>query len=269
MTSKNRTKVKSRKEAFVEKTETRICYEEPSDDNPYITKNNHCHGYNILELAKKRSFVDVMYLLFRGELPTAENARILEHLMIALINPGPRHPATRAAMNTGVGKTDPAHILPISLTIMGGEHSGASEVEPSMRFLRKNRNIPVNEVIDLLLKEKINDEKLLTPGFGSKFGSIEILPQKFVNQILQLPGDHHTLTWANEFCKKMNVFNIGWLPTGLAAAVLSDLGFQPRTCIGIFQLLSAPGLLAHGMELANKPVTAMPFISDENYVIEE
>jgi len=268
MSSQNRTKVKSRKEAFVEKTETRIWYEEPSNDNPYITKSNHCHGYDILELAKKRSFVDVLYLLFRGELPTAENAKILEHLMIALINPGPRHPATRAAMNTGIGKTDPAHILPIGLTIMGGEHSGASEVEPSMRFLRKNRKKPVNEVVDILRRGKNNSEELLTPGFGSKFGSVEILPQKFVDQILQLPGDHQTLEWANEFCKRMNTFNISWLPTGLAAAVLSDLGFQPRTCIGIFQLLSAPGLLAHGMELANKPVTAMPFISDENYVIE-
>lgn len=269
MTSRHRTKVKTRNEAFVEKTETRICYEEPSDDNPYITKNSHCHGYDILELAKKRSFVDVLYLLFRGELPTPENSKILEHLMIALINPGPRHPATRAAMNTAVGKTDPAHILPIGLTIMGGQHAGASEVEPAMRFLRKHRKKPVKDVIESLVKEKISSENLLTPGFGSKFGSIEILPQKFVEQILQLPGDHQTLIWANEFCIKVNALNIGWLPTGLAAAVLSDLGFQPRTCIGIFQLLSAPGLLAHGMELANKPVTAMPFISDENYVIEK
>ena len=268
MTSSERTKVKSRNEAFVDKTETRIWYEEPSNDNPYIAENNFCHGYDILELAKKRSFVDTLYLLFRGELPSKENSKILEYLMIALINPGPRHPATQAAMNAGVGKTDPAHILPIGLTIMGGEHSGASEIEPSMRFLRKNRKKPVNEVVEMLLEEKVSDNNFSIPGFGSKFGSIEILPQKFVDQILQLNADQQTLNWANEFSKKMNEFNVGWLPTGLAAAVFSDLGFQPRASIGIFQLLSAPGLLAHGMELANKPVTAMPFISDENYVIE-
>jgi citrate synthase len=33
-------------------------------------------------------------------------------------------------------------------------------------------------------------------------------------------------------------------------------------------LLSAPGLVAHGLEMANKPITAMPFVKDENYVIE-
>jgi len=269
MASNERTKVKSRNEAFVDKTETRIWYEEPSKDNPYIAENNLCHGYDILELAKKRSFVDTLYLLFRGELPSKEDSIILEHLMIALINPGPRHPATQSAMNAGVGKTDPAHILPIGLTILGGEYSGASEVEPCMRFLRKNRKRPVNEVVDKLLKEKASDDDFLTPGFGSKFGSIEIMTQKFVDQILYLNKDQQTLYWANEFSKKMNAYNVGWLPTGLAAAVFSDLGFQPRTCIGLFQLLSAPGLLAHGMELANKPVTAMPFISDENYVIEK
>jgi citrate synthase len=32
-------------------------------------------------------------------------------------------------------------------------------------------------------------------------------------------------------------------------------------------LLCAPGILAHGLELANKPITAMPFLQEEQYVI--
>jgi citrate synthase len=35
------------------------------------------------------------------------------------------------------------------------------------------------------------------------------------------------------------------------------------------QLLAAPGLLAHGLEFSNKPVTAMLFEPDETYQIEE
>ena len=61
---------------------------------------------------------------------------------------------------------------------------------------------------------------------------------------------------------------MGWLATGVVAAVLTDLGFPPRAAAGIYQIISAPGLLAHGVELANKPLTAMPFISDEDYIIE-
>jgi citrate synthase len=62
---------------------------------------------------------------------------------------------------------------------------------------------------------------------------------------------------------------MGWLTTGVAAAVFCDLGFQPKIGGALFQLLGAPGLAAHGLELANKPITAMPYISDENYVIEK
>lgn len=62
---------------------------------------------------------------------------------------------------------------------------------------------------------------------------------------------------------------MGWLTTGVVAAVLAELGFQPRAAAGLYQYLCAPGLLAHGIEMSNKPVTSMPFISDKNYVIEK
>jgi citrate synthase len=76
------------------------------------------------------------------------------------------------------------------------------------------------------------------------------------------------LRWADKFSDHLAQANMGWFSTGLAAAVFCDLGFQPRVGGGIFQLLSAPGLVAHGFEMANKPITAMPFVKDENYVIE-
>lgn len=58
---------------------------------------------------------------------------------------------------------------------------------------------------------------------------------------------------------------MGWLARGVAAATMCDLGFHPRVRAGIFQLISAPGLLAHGLELTNKPITAMPFLHEHHY----
>jgi len=52
------------------------------------------------------------------------------------------------------------------------------------------------------------------------------------------------------------------------AAILCELGFQPRMGAGMFQLISAPGIFAHGIEMANKPITAMPFPDDKDYSIE-
>ncbi len=264
--------VKKRDEVFSDKISTRIWEETASDENPYIASSARCHGYEITDLVEKCSFIETLYLLFRGELPGKEEAFLLEKLMIFLINPGPRHPATRAAMNAGIGKTNPEHILPIGLTILGGAHLGAGEIESSMRFLRKNFKKPVGNVMDMLLKEAVAPEEgdwHIAPGFGSRYGSIDVMPGEMANGFAELDADRKILKWGCEFAQLLAPHQMGWLMTGLAAAVFAELGFQPRYGAGLFQLLSAPGLLAHGMEQSNKPMTAMPFVKDEDYVIEE
>lgn len=261
--------VRSRNEAFTQRTATRIWSEKPSDDNPYIATSALCHGYDLLQLMEKRSFVDVFYLLFRGDLPTQPEAQLLEALMIALINPGPRHNATRAAMNAGIGKTDPLHILPIASAVLGGEHLGGGEIENAMRFIRKQQNSdPAFVASELLTQTQPHDLNPPHPGFGRYHGGVDLLSASIAKQLLKLDGAGKALTWGNAFAAALEPQGIGWLTTGIAAAVFADLGFQPRAGGCLFQLLGAPGLVAHGLEIANKPITAMPFVSDENYVIE-
>ena len=266
-----RRKVESRNDVFAERTATKIWQEIENPQNPYLADTCLCHGYDLLELTQKRSYVDVLYLLFRGELPGSDEARLLEQLMIALINPGPRHPATRAAMNAGVGSTDREHILPIALSIYGGSHLGAAEVEPAMDFLRKQRKHNPQQLAQELIANgapPIEGDWHIAPGFGSRFGGVDPMPAKFADHLAGLPGQHETLMWGCAFADALNARSLGWLTPAVAAAVFTDLGFTPRAGAGLFQLLGAPGLLAHGIELSNKPVTAMPFIKDENYVIQ-
>lgn len=269
MTTERR-KVESRNDIFVERTATKIWQEIENQHNPYLADSCLCHGYDLLELTQKRSFVEVLYLLFRGELPDTDEAKLLEQLMIALINPGPRHPATRAAMNAGVGGTDREHILPIALSIYGGSHLGAAEVEPAMDFLRKQRKHDPQQLAHELIANGTPPEEgdwHIAPGFGSRFGGVDPMAAKIANHLAGLPGNHETLLWGCAFADAMNKHSLGWLTPAVAAAIFTDLGFSPRAGAGLFQLLGAPGLLAHGVELANKPLTAMPFVKDENYVI--
>lgn len=268
---KKHQKVEKRDEEFAQKITTKI-WEEVPGDNPYIAIDARCHGYSIADLAEKCSYVEVLYLLFRGELPSRLETELLEKLMVFLINPGPRHPATRAAMNAGIGKTDPEHVLPIGLTILGGTHLGGGEVEPAMRFLRKHARRPAEQAVEELLQKSTRPDEgdwHIAPGFGSRFGSIDIMPCKMAESLADQNEDLKLLNWGCEFSRLLAPYNMGWLSTGVAAAVFADLGFQPRLGAGVFQLLNAPGLLAHGMEQANKPITAMPFVKDEDYVIEK
>ncbi len=265
-----RVKVQSRNEPFSKRAATRIWSEQPSSDNPYIASSALCHGYDLFELMEKRSFVDVFYLLFRGELPSAAEASLLQTLMIALINPGPRHPATRAAMNVGVGKTNPLHILPIASAVLGGEHQGGGEIESAMRFFRKYQN---TDPVGLLQVPHANTSEgeapaSVTPGFGKRHGGIDLMASGIAERLLSLEAAGSALKWGNELAKALESSGGGWLPTGVAAAVFADLGFQPKAGGALFQLLGAPGLVAHGLEVANKPITAMPYVSDDMYFIE-
>lgn len=263
--------VRKRDMTFSCRTKTRIWQEIPSEENPYLAGQCRCHGYDIMELAGKRSFAEVLFLLFQGELPTLAQARMLEFLLIAMINPGPRHPATRAAMNAGVGKTTPVHILPIALTVLGGEHLGGQEVERAIRFFRKHLDSEPDEIAGTLLGQErpsVGDWHI-APGFGSRFGGVDQMPGSIVDMLLRQNGDWRALRWGKQLAMAMNAGGLGWLGTGVVAAALCDLGFAPQAGGGLFQLICAPGILAHGLELSNKPITAMPFLGEDHYVIEQ
>jgi citrate synthase len=264
-----KTKVRKRELQFSLRTPTKICQETPSKQNPYLAEHCRCHGYELIELARKRSFVDVLYLLFQGELPTAEASNLLEKLMIMCINPGPRHPATRAAMNAGVSRTQSAHILPISLSILGGEHLGGEEVMTAMRFLQQHLSTNPEETAATMLDsaEEAEGEFHIAPGFGRRFGGIDPYAKRVAKMVLESQGAGPNLAWGHAFTNHIEENNLGWLIPGVIAATLKDLNFDWKAGAGLMQIFAAPGLLAHGCEMASQPITAMPFLDEEHYII--
>jgi citrate synthase len=175
-------------------------------------------------------------------------------------------------MAAGVGKTDPALILPISLNILSGTHLGAGCIEEGMLFFSKhintNSEIIVQSIVDKNKRPEEGDWHPI-PGFGSRFGGRDLIPHKIANLLCRQSGAGAALHWGETLAASLQPHGMGWLVTGIAAATFVDLGFHPSVGPGLFQLLSAPGLLAHGVELSDKPFSAMPFLSDKDYLIED
>jgi len=266
-------KKRQEKQDFVysAKTHTSIILEQPSVGNPYVAKANFLHGYNMIELLQKKSFVDVLLLLFIGELPEPEKVQLFERLMIALINLGPRHPAVKSAMVAGVSKANTEHLLPIGLSVLGGKSNGAKEVEQAVNFLQKNINKPAIDVAAQLfsaMKESDKEGEFhLFPGFGNSYGGIDEFTNDVAENIIaNLQSDFPFIQWANDFCLSLAPYNMGWLKTGLAAAVFCELNIGAREAIGLFQLICAPGIFAQGVEQTHKPITAIPMLSDEQHL---
>lgn len=264
-------KVKKREAEYKKKLSTKIWEEIPSTENPYHATGARCHGYDIFELAENVRFTDTVFLLLQGELPDAGKSCLFEAALICLINPGPRHPATRAAINAGVGKTREEHILPIALSVAGGKHLGGAEVEGAIRFLRSNLDEDPALLAEKLCGAKdssIPGDKFVAPGFGSHFGTPDPFALAAAEFLSGFKASGKCLEWGRKFASALNAGSAGWLMTGVAGAVLADLGFAPRAASGLFQIASAPGLFAHGIEYANKPITDVPFPDGEDYVIE-
>jgi len=255
---------------YAAKAQTNIILEQPSETNPYVCKANYLHGYNVLELLQKKSFVEVLLLLFIGELPEPEKVQLFERLMIGLINLGPRHPAVKAAMVAGVSKANAEHLLPIGLSVLGGETNGAKEVEQAMIFLKNNIEKPANNVAKELcssIKKHSDGEFHLCPGFGNSYGSIDEYTVDLAEKITQSSHEGFTfIKWALEFNQSLTPYNMGWLKTGLAATVFCELGIGAREAIGLFQLICAPGIFVQGVEQTHHPITAIPMLADEQHI---
>lgn len=237
---------------YAQQASSQITEEIATAHNPYLAAQQRICGYDLLELIQKCSFSDVLFLLLTGELPQAAQSQLLQQLQIALCNAGPRHPATRAVMTAGVSKARPEHLLPIGLQVLGGERQGAAAVATAWQALQQrlqqHTNLPT-----------------IPAGFGQLYGEADPLMADLLGQLASLPGAGHALALCQQLQQQLQPQQHGILDVGLCAAVCLDLGIGQRESIGLFQLLRAPGLLAHGMEQTHLPITASPLLADEDY----
>ncbi len=251
---------------MLNKITTKICLETPSSGNPFQTEKMHLSGYDLAELAKQCSMADIIFLLFSGELPSSEeNKTLLEALMVLYALPSPRHPAARAAMNAGISKTNTEHILPIAMMAIGGEQSGAVEVKHCWDFIEQHCGSPVAPLVAKLSADCGDKKQHLAPGFGQSYGGIDPLSGQFFKQLLSIKPAAKSLQWISDLLAELSTHQIGILDVGVVAAVLHELSFGARESIALYQLITAPGLMAYGLEQSHKPVSAIPMLKDDDY----
>lgn len=264
--------VSRRADVYAEKMQTRLCLELPAPGNPFVASRKLWYGYDTLDLARQRSLVDVIYLMFKGELPEAGQARLLEQLMLILAHPGPRHGATRAVANASVSRAAEQHWLPLGMTMLGGEQGGAMEVAASMRFICKHMGSDPQPLVAELARKLAPEQEgdiSLAPGFGTTFGALDSYARSVADFLLGEHPEAKALAWTRAFATSAAEVPAGYLMTGVAAAAMVDIGIPPKAGTCLYQMSGAPGLAAQGLELSGKPITAMPFVDDAHYVIEE
>lgn len=251
-----------------ERIRTRIWRETPEADNPFAARTAHCHGYDVYgEMLGRARWVEMLYLLFRGEAPAAAAADLLETLAVALANPGPRDPAVHAAMCGGVGGSTSASCLIAALAVGAGQLAGGREV-----FLAMHAWAACDTDLDAWrrrLAAPAADPSPIwpapghAPGFDPHGASTALPVEQTLARLARHEGTRR-LPWlaANRPALEAACGHPLAL-AGVAAAAFADLGLAPEEGEMLHLLLRLPGAAAHALEQRRYGHKKFPFFAVE------
>ncbi len=247
---------------------TSIWEEEAEADNPFATKAAYCHGYDVYgDLLGKASWVQYLFMMFKGHKPSAFQASLLENLAVAFANCGPRDHSVRAAMNGGVGGSVAAGSLMAALAVGAGQYGGAHEVyhcvslwnicgQDVESWARSVTDMQENHQEDIWLAMEH------APGFDPNGVSCPGIVLDTLN-ILAESSEAASLKWLKENCKVLEeTFKCPLALTGVAGAAFHDLGFTAQEAEMLFLIFRLPGAAVHALEQQKLGWKKFPFVGD-------
>lgn len=247
---------------------TRIWNEEPEADNPFSARSAHCYGYDVFgEMLGNARWADMLFLLFRGEAPSSEQANLLEALAVALANPGPRDPSVHAAMCAGVCGSTAASSLIAALAAGAGGISGGREVQLMLREWRElgmdlpswERRLASRSAGSLDIWPDLDHP----PGFEPHGVSRSTIVRQALACFERLGTGTH-LKWLSVNVDALE--RAAGRPlslSGVASAAYHDLGFSPDEGEMLHLMLRLPGAAAHALEQKGYGFRKFPFFSIE------
>jgi citrate synthase len=243
---------------------TRIWLEEPEPDNSFATRAAYCHGYDVYgEMLGQARWVEMLYLLFRGEAPSGTQTELLEALAVALANPGPRDPAVHAAMCGGIGGSTAAACLIAALAVGAGQLSGGREVFLAMEVWnncgtdigawQRQFATPADDLGSIWPTPEH------PPGHDPHGVGAPTVVKQTLSRLARLSPESR-LPWLE--ANRLPLEAVAGLPlamSGVAAAAFADLGFTPEQGEMLHLLLRLPGAAAHALEQRGKDYRKFPF----------
>lgn len=250
--------------ATPQRVHTRIWQELAEPGNAFATRAAHCHGYDVYgDMLGQARWVDMLYLLFRGEAPDASQAALLDDLALALANPGPRDASVHAAMCAGTGGSTAAASLMAALAVGAGRQGGARELLDAMVLWRHCGRDLLRWRAALAASAGgvagLWPDGEHAPGFDPH-GAVQGALTRQLLGALARHGTAANLRWLQQQSDALEAAaGLPLAPLGVAAAALADLGFTPEQGEMLYLLLRLPGAAAHALEQRSLGPKHFPF----------
>ena len=214
-------------------------------------------GFHLDELMGRLSFADAVYLLLMGELPTRSIGRMLNAILVSVIDHGVTPPSTIAARNVAASGAPLKDSVAAGILAFGPYHGG--DIETCMRFLDQGLSLmrsgySLQESAEQLVVDWLARGTGAPPGFGHRLHTQDPrAPRLFqLAMELEVEGEHVRMMRAIEQALTRRQEQFGrLLPAnvdGAIAAISADLGFTYELGNAIFLISRLPGLIAHAHE---------------------
>jgi citrate synthase len=224
-----------------------------SDIEPGIIR---LRGYPIEQMIGQVSFPEMIWLMVRGDLPSAGQAELLERALVAAVDHGPQAPsiaAARMAATCGVGLHG---AISTGVGLLGDVHGGAGQ--QCMQLLEQIRTRSTDGDFEEVIAQTIADYRATgqyIPGFGHRFHPRDPRRDPLLSAVhTQVEAgsiDGHYLQIAEELERQLAAGRARPVPMnidGATAVIYAELGFAPELGRGLFILSRSVGILAHSWE---------------------
>ena len=203
-------------------------------------EDRYIRGLLMRDLIERHSFVQVFFLLLRGRLPKASEEKMLNAMFVAVAEHGVEAPSAFVARSVASVGTSFSSAVAAGVLAIGEYHGGAIDKAAELYAAREKANMVI---------EKARREKKRIPGLGHKVYKSEDPRTAHLFRIaqrLKLYGTHvaYALTLQKEFVR-VSGKSIALNVDGALAALLLELGFDPKLGKAFFIFGRLPGLIAH------------------------
>lgn len=211
----------------------------------------HVYGYDLTKLAGNASFAKCIYLILKGEMPDRASEKMMDAILTIAIDHGVEPASVVAARNVYSGGSPIQGAVAAGVLAFGEFHGGA--IEAAMENFKKYQPLGVKK---LVLDFAKNGQRV--SGFGHRLYLVDPRTERLLEIAKELGFYGKYVKFAQELEKELSA-GIKKLPLnvdGIFAALLLEMGFNPKVGKGIFIIARTPGLVAHVVEeaLREKPV---------------
>ncbi|VIO76962.1 Citrate synthase [Bradyrhizobium ivorense] len=215
-------------------------------------------GFPIEQLIGVVSFPQMIWLMLKGDLPSAEQGALLEAALVAAVDHGPQAPSIaigRMAVTCGLPLNG---AMASAINVLDDIHGGAGEqcMELYADIARgQDAGIALKTAVEQGLDAFIAAHGKIVPGFGHRFHPIDPRSPRLL-ALVDAARNNGVVSGRfaeigrgiEQVMEERKGRKIPMNIDGATAVIYSELGFAPALGRGLFILSRSVGILAHAWE---------------------